>query len=399
MRLRSFVIAASAAATLVVTPPAHADETPNTAPASPAAAPAVGAVPTVLTPASPPPPAPQRNEYVGVPAPPTSAGTTPFAFYVHPGLEVFAQYALTLTYPSSGSSSWFHEFEVPRVHGSLDGAYGPVRARILLEGVQSASDGSLVGVGGDSVVVRVREAYAAWAPVKGLEASLGVVPTLTIGELDGTWLSRVIAPSEIENAGLASPADLGGTLRYTLPSSYGWVAVGVYNGEGYTSPELNNGKSVEVAGEIHPFPSTAVVPLAAFVSYVGGTEGTDNARSNRLTGGLLWQGARVRAGATYTYAWGVGDDAVQNSTVTDVFVRVEPIHRLLLSARLAYWVRDTSANPTDAITTIWGAAGWRIADPLEFHLAVTRALPTQATNSELAGSDFLELRAVTRVVF
>ena len=30
-------------------------------------------------------------------------------------------------------------------------------------------------------------------------------------------------------------------------------------------------------------------------------------RADRFTGALLWRGARVRGGATFTYAWGVDD--------------------------------------------------------------------------------------------
>jgi hypothetical protein len=332
-------------------------------------------------------------------APPTQAGTTPFAYFVHPGLELFAEYDFTLTYAANQTTSWFHQFNVPRVHASLDGAVGPVRARVLVEGVRSASDGALIGVDGDSIVIRVREAYAAWDPVKGLEVAAGVVPTLTIGELDGTWMLRVIAPTTLESAQLASPADVGGTLRYTLPSRYGWIAVGAYNGEGYNQQELNRGKNVEIAGELHPIVRGPLLPLAAFASFVGGSEGTDSARSNRLTGGVLWQGARVRGGVSYTYAWGVADDPEQTSTATDVFVKVEPIDRLLLGARLSYWVRDTGAPSTDAITTFFGSVGWRIFDPLEFHVAVTRAIPATLTRTELTGSDYLELRGVTRVVF
>ncbi len=347
----------------------------------------------------PPPVLPTSPTYEGTAAPPTAAGTTPFAFAVHPGLELFAEYDFTLTYANNNTSTWFHEFNVPRVHASLDGAIGPVRARFLLEGVRSAADGALVGVDGDSIVIRIREAYAAWAPLKGLEVSGGVVPTMTIAELDGTWMLRVIAPSTLESAALASPADLGGIVRYTFPSRYGWVGVGAYNGEGYNQQELNRGKNVEIAGELHPIPHGPLLPLAVFGSYVGGSEGTDSARANRLTGGLLWQGARVRGGVSYTYAWGVGDDADQTSTATDVFVKVEPIHRLLLGARLSYLVRDTGAPSTDAITTLFGSVGWRIFDPLEFHVAVTRAIPTTLTQTELAGSDYLELRGVTRIVF
>jgi hypothetical protein len=62
-------------------------------------------------------------------------------------------------------------------------------------------------------------------------------------------------------------------------------------------------------------------------------------------------------------------------------------------------VRDTSADPTDAITSLWVAAGWRIADPLETFVALTRSAPTTRANASAPGSDYWEPRLITRVVF
>ncbi len=355
----------------------------------------------MTAPASPEPQAapPARLEYVGQAAPATEAGTTPQSLWVHPGMEVFAQYALTSTYGSQAGSTWFHDLELPRAHFSLDGGEGPVRARVLFEVVQSAAYGSLIGVGGNSILYRIREAYAAWTPFHGFEIEAGVVPTFTIAELDGTWMLDAITASMLETTGLASPADMGATVRYNFPSKYGWIAMGAFNGEGYTSPELNRGESGELALELHPLPHGALRPLALFGSYVAGATGVDPARSNRATGGLLWQGRMFRGGLSYTYAWGVADNAALESTITEAFVRVEPVDRLLLGARATYWLRNTSATSTDAITTVWGSVGWRIAEPLEVHLAVTRALPTSLTQNELAGSNYLELRTIASVVF
>jgi len=334
---------------------------------------------------------------LGAAAPPTSSGTT--GLRVTAGLEAFAQYALRLTETQNGERPWFHAFDVPRVHGSIEGTYGPAIGRVVLEGVRSASEGALIGVAGDSLVVRLREAWAGYRYKQWFAVSAGVVPTLTVPELEGTWRLRVVGPAPIEQAGMLAPADLGATARFNFPGHYGYIGAGVYNGEGYTRRELNRGKNVEVAASLHPLPRGVARPLALFGSYVVGSSGTGSARADRLTTSLLWQGIRVRAGAGMTYAWGLGDDGWRRSMLLDAFARIEPVDRLMIGVRGAYWDRDLEGAESDTLTTITGSLGVRVARPLEAHLAVTRQIASDVARSALAGSDFWEFRLASRVVF
>lgn len=335
---------------------------------------------------------------VGHAAPPTEAatrGTGP----VKAGLEVFAQYSYRGIHGPGANRTWFHAFDVPRVHGALEGEIDHARGRVVLEATRSASEGSLVGVAGDSLVLRVREAYGAYRLASVLELSAGVIPTLTVPNLDGTWMLRAIAPSGLEANGLLSPADLGAKARVDLPRSYGWVAAAFYNGDGYTSRELNRGKTFEGAAEIHPLPAGPLKPLGVFGSWVGGSTGTLVARANRLTGGLVWQGERVRAGAYVTHGWGIGQLGTQRALLASAFVRVEPVPRVLVGARFDHVLRDAGGEPTDSISTFWATAGYRIAIPIESFLAFSRALPSARAQSELPGTDAWDLRVVGRVVF
>jgi hypothetical protein len=315
---------------------------------------------------------------------------------IRAGLEIFAQY----TYRQTAGAPWYHVFDAPRVHGAIEGERGDVRGRLVLEGVRSAAEGSLVGVAGDSLVIRVREAYAAYRAWGVIEASAGVIPTLTVPELDGTWMMRAIAPSALEASALLAPADLGVKIRSELPRGYGWVGASASNGEGYTSRELNRGKNMEGALEVHPLASMpALLPLAIFASYSAGSSGTALARANRVTAGLLWQGRRVRAGAYGTWARGVAELGTQEAQVSSVFVRAEPLDRVLLGARVDHVVRNAGATPADAITTVFLAAGYRIAAPLEAFLALTRSIPTTRADGEQPGSDLWDLRVIGRVLF
>lgn len=361
---------------------------------------------------APPPPAPtmlsaEDGAPIGRAAPPSEAASRPSpavsqlgAGFVRAGLEVFAQYSYRNFLGPGNNRTWFHAFDVPRVHAAVEGQWERARGRVVLEATRSASEGSLIGVAGDSLVLRVREAFAAYRPVDALDVSAGVIPTLTAPNLDGTWMLRPLAPSALEQNGLLSPADVGAKVRFDEPHGYGFVATSAYNGDGYTSRELNRGKSVETAAEIHPAAAiVALKPLGIFASYVNGSTGTSLARANRLTGGLVWQGERVRVGAFSTYGWGFAQLGTQRVLLVSIFTRVEPIPRVLLGARFDHVVRDVGADPANTLSSIWGTGGYRIATPIEVFLALSRTLPTTRAQAELPGSDAWELRTIARVVF
>ena len=350
----------------------------------------------------PPPPAPvlpaPLPPPVGRAAPPTEAGTHGTG-PIRAGLEVFAEYRYRQTDAPVDGSSWFHEFDVPRVHGAIEGEYENAKGRVLIEAVRSASEGALIGVSGDSFVLRVREAYGSYRLLNSIDIAAGVIPTLAIPDLDGTWMMRAVAPSALESSGLASAADLGAHVKYELPQKYGWVALAAYNGEGYTSQELNRGKNIEAAFEVHPVPVGPLLPFGVFLSYTNGSEGTVSARADRLTTGLVWQGERVRGGLSFTYAWGVAQSGTQRAILGSAFVRVEPIKRVLVGARYDAWARDVGVAPNDEISTAWLTAGYRVADPIEVFLAGSRSLGTTRADAEVPGSDAWTLRVIGRVVF
>ena len=369
---------------LLAAPVARAQEqTPVTPSETPGPAP--------LLPAPLPPP-------VGRAAPSTEAGTHATG-PIRAGLEVFAEYRYRHTDAPVDGSTWFHEFDVPRVHGAIEGEWENAKGRVVLEAVRSAGEGALIGVSGDSFVLRVREAYGRYRFLDSIDVSAGVIPTLTIPDLDGTWMMRAVAPSALESSGLGSAADLGVKVKYDLPQKFGWIALAATNGEGYTSRELNRGKNIEAAFEVHPVPSGPLLPLGVFASYTTGSSGTVSARADRLTTGLVWQGERVRGGLFFTYAWGVAQSGTQRAILGSAFVRVEPVKRVLLGARYDAWARDVGVAPNDEISTAWLTAGYRIADPIEVFLAGSRALATTRADAEVPGSDAWALRVIGRVVF
>jgi hypothetical protein len=77
----------------------------------------------------------------------------------------------------------FNAFTVPRVQVGVQADWKGASGRVLLEGVYATQGGALIGVAGDSVVVRLREAWGGYR-WKFLEAQLGLVPTLVVPEVE-----------------------------------------------------------------------------------------------------------------------------------------------------------------------------------------------------------------------
>lgn len=338
---------------------------------------------------------------IGQAAPPTAAGRTEIpGSPIRAGLEAFAQYGYRGTKTAEGGTHWTHAFDVPRVHGAVEGRWRRSRGRVVVEATRLADDTSATSSTGDGLVFRVREAWGSFQVAPGLEVSAGVIPTLTIPELDGTWMLRPVAASSLQTQNLLAPADLGAKMRYDLPGGYGWIASAAFNGDGYNSRKLNTGSDVESAIELHPFAKDRTfLPLALFASLNLGTRNVESVRSNRFTTGLLWQGERLRLGAVATWAYGVANVHDQTAILATWFARVEPVPRVLLGARIDHVIRNLEAPTADKLTSFWATAGYRIAVPIETFLALSRALATTRAEREMKESDLWEARVVGRVVF
>lgn len=310
-----------------------------------------------------------------------------------PGLTVYAQYALALR-EDGGKTNWFHEVELTRAHAWLGASWGDAHARVLLEAVRSASEGALLGVAGDSFVMRVREAYAGSRVFGFVDVRAGLLPTLTIPVLERSWGMRPVNASGLERAGFASPADLGVTLVGSLPKGFGWVGVGGYNGEGYNRRELNRGKNVEIATEVHPIAHVpAAAPLTVFASYVIGSNGTGSARANRIHAGLGWHGEVVRGGAGFGYAMGIADEGARNAYEIDSFVKVTPIELLMLGLDVTYWKRHTRL-PTDQIVLLTATAGVHVVKPFSAYFAFDRQFFGDAAKVSLPSQDTHRFRLI-----
>ena len=112
----------------------------------------------------------------------------------------------------------------------------------------------------DSLVFRIKYAYAQfnlddWM-TRGSWARLGIQQTPWVDFEEGIYRYRfqgTVFAERIPLPTTMTSSDAGVSFHYNLPSNYGDIHVGVYNGENYQRVELNDQKALEFRGTLRPF--------------------------------------------------------------------------------------------------------------------------------------------------
>jgi hypothetical protein len=163
----------------------------------------------------------------------------------------------TLTYlqydDETQNRSGYNAFDVTR-------AYINVTAKLMKDvgfrvtpDIKRATDGSLNG----ALVLRLKYAYLQWDNPTGNGSWLrfGMHQTPWLDFEEGIDRYRVQGTMFAEREGvIPGSADLGVGYFEPLPEGYGEIQAGVYNGEGYGTPEANKYKSFQVRGTVRPLP-------------------------------------------------------------------------------------------------------------------------------------------------
>jgi len=172
-------------------------------------------------------------------------------------------------------------------------------------GLLSLAPGNVVP--NDSLVFRIKYAYAQfnlddWM-AKGSWVRLGIQQTPWVDFEEGIYRYRFQGTVFAERVPLLTPmtsADAGVSFHYNLPSNYGDIHVGVYNGENYQRVELNNQKGLEFRGTLRPFAKGPPVlrGLRGHLVYYDDHYAGDDERK-RLMGNVTFEHNYVNAGYDY----------------------------------------------------------------------------------------------------
>lgn len=279
----------------------------------------------------------------------------------------------------------FSEFEVYRAE--LGTMIRPTRwsgAEVRIEAIRSAVGRSLLGIDGNSLVLRSRRAYGwghGWIGPIHVEGRLGLVPDPWVEAVESHYDFRGLSPLLGESGIFFDAADAGAGLVVRGPADWFGgdavrLSVAFTNGEGRNESERNNGKNLTAVLSVQP----VVAHIAGEALRVGlhgawreGSTGFGSARSNRTALGVTAQHPRAELGFEWITAHGyLGDGsiraagyggwvggqilrgwlgAVVRADVVDPNTSIEDVDRRLISAALFTDLGQTALNED---TTIFG---------------------------------------------
>ncbi|HKB09147.1 MAG TPA: hypothetical protein VKD69_00785 [Vicinamibacterales bacterium] len=200
-----------------------------------------------------------------------SAQVTPAAGYTPPddtpairvGMTLFTNYSWQ-TDPkgtdANGQSITRNSFDVARSYINITGQISHLVAfRITPDITRQSGIVNSAQVTSDSLVFRIKYAYGQfnlddWM-TRGSWVRLGIQQTPWVDFDEGIYRYRFQGTTFVERLPLLTTftsADAGVSFHYNLPSNYGDVHVGVYNGENYQRVEVNDQKGFEFRGTLRP---------------------------------------------------------------------------------------------------------------------------------------------------
>jgi len=173
--------------------------------------------------------------------------------------------------------------------------------RLTPDVVRDTSVGSSVN---GSLVFRLTYAYLQanlddWLP-RGSYGRFGAQQTPYIDYTESIYRYRFQGTTFAERAGYLALSDFGASFHLSLPSDYGEVHVGVFNGESVNRPEVNNAKAFMVRGTIRPFAkSPTMLRGLRATGFVDGDSYVMNGERQRLIGQVTFEHEVVNAGFEY----------------------------------------------------------------------------------------------------
>jgi hypothetical protein len=245
-----------------------------------------------------------------------SAQVTPAAGYTPPddtpSIKVGATMYMDFTYQPSpetvdtdGNTINPSSFNVTRSYINITGNISHLVSFRITPDVTRESGLVTLGAGStisnDSLVFRIKYAFAQvnlddWM-TKGSWARFGIQQTPLLDYEEGIYRYRFQGTTFTEREGFYNSADAGVSFHYNMPSNYGDVHVGVYNGDGYAKTDPNDQKAIEIRGSVRPFAAGA--PLLRGLRVTGfyfGDNYIKNAERTRAVGEATFESTYLNAG-------------------------------------------------------------------------------------------------------
>jgi hypothetical protein len=232
------------------------------------------------------------------PTPASQAAPAPFVPSVRVGVTIFADYTVTQTPKTTDATSQpvtLNAFNLTRSYVNVTGTITPrVSFRVTSDIARETGSGSALN---GSFMFRVKYAYGQLRVGQSAQVRLGVQPTPLIDGQEGVYRYRFQGTPFVEREGGLVSSDVGLTVLAPLPSGYGDVHAGIYNGDGYTRPELNDQKALMVRATVKPMPTHAIGKGLRLIGYAHADHYVQGAPRTRVAGSVMFEHGRFNAGA------------------------------------------------------------------------------------------------------
>ncbi len=212
--------------------------------------------------------------------------------------ERFGEFALDRS--EIGTNFWY------RANRWIDGGVA-----LRLESVRSAGPQSLIGIDGDSLVIRLAQAYGHTAAHVGpisIGVRGGMIPERWIEQVEKGYDTVGVGRLASEQSLLMERADLGGSLTVSGWEGLVELDLQMTNGEGRAQEELNRGKNTTAMFTVRPLRrrhAKGPITLALHGAYRDGSWGVAAARAHRAAGAVTFASPWGFAGAELVQAFGV----------------------------------------------------------------------------------------------
>ena len=228
---------------------------------------------------------------------------------VRVGATIYADFSFQEspeTFDTDGNRIHPDAFNVARSYVNITGSLSHIVAfRITPDVVresQLVTPGTSGSVPNDSLVFRLKYAYGQfnlddWM-TKGSYVRLGIQQTPLLDYEENIYRYRFQGTTFTEREGYYNSADAGVSFHYNLPSDFGDLHVGVYDGEGYTRTDPNDQKAVEIRGSVRPFAKQqkALLHGLRLTGFLFGDHYVKSAERTRAVGQVTFESSHLNAG-------------------------------------------------------------------------------------------------------
>lgn len=298
------------------------------------------------------------------PAPSPAPNDTPS---IQVGATIYADYTYTAspeTTDTDGNTVNPSSFNVARSYINVVGRLSHlIGFRITPDVVRDTDSGSSIN---GSLVFRIKYAFAQvnlddWMTA-GSWTRFGIQQTPWLDYAENIYRYRFQGTMFPEREGFLVSSDAGASFHWNMPSNYGDVHAGYYNGENYNRAETNDQKSFQIRGGVRPFAHSSIAWLRnvrGHAFYDADSYVKDGDR-NRFVASATFEHPRVNAAIEYLKTSDQASVKVSKVDAGGFSLWATPRSRFGLEGLLRYdhlTPDDRQSNQTRS-RTIFGAAYW-----------------------------------------